>query len=223
MITLLHHPFCPHSRLVRLVLSEGCFHHELFVEPFWKGREEFLDLNPLGEIPVLIDCGVTITDSFAIVDYLSNHPDYRGLRLIPESGNLRTHVLDIYGQSRGYLATKVVSKITSEKYFKQQFGQGRPDPRVTRTALNALTTLLELYTWHLEKNAWLCGPRITLGDCAVAAQLSCVDFFGFIDWERYPIVKDWYTRIKSRPSFQPILKDKIPGYAPVPHYANLDF
>jgi glutathione S-transferase len=44
-----------------------------------------------------------------------------------------------------------------------------------------------------------------------------------VPWDDYPDAKDWYMRMKSRPSFRPILADHIPGEPPPKHYANLDF
>ena len=38
-----------------------------------------------------------------------------------------------------------------------------------------------------------------------------------------PIVKDWYQRLKSRPSFRPLLTERVRGLTPVSHYADLDF
>jgi glutathione S-transferase len=37
------------------------------------------------------------------------------------------------------------------------------------------------------------------------------------------VAREWYQRIKSRPSFRVLLSDTIPGMAPSAHYANLDF
>ena len=42
-------------------------------------------------------------------------------------------------------------------------------------------------------------------------------------WTGYPAVKTWYMKIKSRPSFRPLLSDLQPGLAPAQHYADLDF
>ena len=48
MFTLFHHPFCPHSRFVRLILGEYGFDVRLVEERVWERREEFLALNPAG-------------------------------------------------------------------------------------------------------------------------------------------------------------------------------
>ena len=37
------------------------------------------------------------------------------------------------------------------------------------------------------------------------------------------MAKQWYARVKSRPSFRPILADTIRGNPPATHYADLDF
>ena len=44
-----------------------------------------------------------------------------------------------------------------------------------------------------------------------------------IPWAEFPVVTEWYYRLKSRPSFRPLLSDRVPGQPPVPHYGELDF
>src|SRR5450759_2774004 len=52
-----HHPFCPHSRFIRLALGEYGLDLRLVEERVWERREAFLALNPAGTTPVLIDEG----------------------------------------------------------------------------------------------------------------------------------------------------------------------
>ena len=42
-------------------------------------------------------------------------------------------------------------------------------------------------------------------------------------WDQHELAREWYARIKSRPSFRPILADHVPGLPPPKHYADLDF
>ncbi|HEY5167060.1 MAG TPA: glutathione S-transferase N-terminal domain-containing protein, partial [Pseudolabrys sp.] len=67
MLTLFHHPLCPHSRYVRLILSEYGIDARLVEERFWERREEFLLLNPAGEIPVLAANGQPAIPGAAII------------------------------------------------------------------------------------------------------------------------------------------------------------
>ena len=58
---------------------------------------------------------------------------------------------------------------------------------------------------------------------AAAAHLSTVDYLGDVPWKEHEEAKDWYARVKSRPSFRALLEDNVPGAPPQRHYANLDF
>ena len=62
-----------------------------------------------------------------------------------------------------------------------------------------------------------------LADAAAAAHSSALDYLGDVPWDQHAAAKDWYVRIKSRPSFRPLLDDRIPGLPPPKHYADLDF
>ena len=63
------------------------------------------------------------------------------------------------------------------------------------------------------------------------AQLSVLDYIGEVPWDKtdengqplYEETKNWYARIKSRPSFKPLLADRLANLVPAPHYTNLDF
>ena len=76
--------------------------------------------------------------------------------------------------------------------------------------------------WDWDCN-WLAGDDFSLADIAAAAHISCVDYLGDVPWSDYPGAHDWYARVKSRPSFRPLLADHIPGLPPPKHYADLDF
>src|SRR5258708_25006633 len=94
MFTLFHHPFCPHSRFIRLALGEHGLDLRLVEERVWERREAFLALNPAGTTPVLIAEGQPpIPGAGTITEYL--HETYGadlGERRLPASavgGRLR--------------------------------------------------------------------------------------------------------------------------------------
>ena len=71
MITLFHHPFCPHSRFVRLALNEYGIEPRLIEERPWERRREFLLMSPEGATPVLIEhYGPAIPGADVIAEYL---------------------------------------------------------------------------------------------------------------------------------------------------------
>jgi glutathione S-transferase len=44
-----------------------------------------------------------------------------------------------------------------------------------------------------------------------------------VPWSEDEVAKNWYARVKSRPSFRSLLTDSLPGLAPSASYADLDF
>jgi glutathione S-transferase len=73
MMRLMHHPFCPHSRYVRLLLFESGIEMELVEEKTWERREEFLLLNPAGTTPVLItDKALPVPGAAVIAEFVDD-------------------------------------------------------------------------------------------------------------------------------------------------------
>src|SRR5215468_1879856 len=71
MYTLFHHPFCPHSRFIRLMLGEYGLDLRLVEERVWERREGFLTLNPAGTTPVLFAEGkFAIPGAATIAEYV---------------------------------------------------------------------------------------------------------------------------------------------------------
>jgi glutathione S-transferase len=95
MLTLFHHPFCPHSRFVRLAVEELGLASRLVEERVWDRREEFLILNPAGTTPVLVEEGMPPVPGAAIIaEYLD---ETRGAklaqpRLMPRDAGPRVEV-----------------------------------------------------------------------------------------------------------------------------------
>lgn len=71
MWQLYQFPLCPFSRKVRLLLGEKAVGYEPVRESPWLRRDEFLDLNPTGQVPVMVDDerGVTLIDSQVICEF----------------------------------------------------------------------------------------------------------------------------------------------------------
>jgi glutathione S-transferase len=65
---------------------------------------------------------------------------------------------------------------------------------------------------------WLAG----YADLAAAAHLSAADYLGDVPWNEDEAARAWYARVKSRPSFRPILAETA-GIPPSKTDADLDF
>jgi glutathione S-transferase len=219
---LYHLPLSPYARKVRLVLAEKRLPFELKLEKVWERRPEYLAMNPAGTVPTLAeDNGLVIPDSGVICEYLEEaYPD---TALMGRTLAERVEVRRLVAWFDGKFAGEVTSNLVGEKHMKRMCGRGNPDPAAMRTGYTALKYHMEYLGWLAETRKWLAGGSISLADFAAAAHLSSLDFIGDLDWSLSPAAKDWYARIKSRPSFRGVLADRVPGTTPPSHYADLDF
>lgn len=219
---LYHLPLSPACRKIRLLLAEKRLPFELRVEKVWERRAEYLDLNPAGTVPTLLeDNGLAVPDSGVIAEYLEEaYPD---TRLMGRTLAERVEVRRLAAWFDQKFATEVTDRILGEKYFKRLMNRGNPDAVALRAGYAARGPHLDYIGWLSETRAWLAGAAISLADFAAAAQLSALDYIGEIDWATAPAAKEWYARVKSRPCFRGLLADRVPGVAAAAHYADLDF
>ena len=222
MPSLLHLPLDPFSRKIRIVLGEKKITALLAVEPIWERRHEFLSINPAGTVPVFIeDDGTTISTSQAIAEYLeetSKEP-----ALIFGTALQRAEIRRLCNWFDVKFNTEVTEYLLGEKIMKRFLGLGEPSSETIRAGYANIDTHLGYIEYLAEQRAWLAGEHFSLADITAASHLSCIDYLGDIAWEDYQQAKQWYARIKSRPSFRPLLQDLIPGTQPPAHYKNLDF
>ncbi len=214
---------CPFSRSVRLILNEKKLDYILEFEKTWAPKQRFLALNPAGEVPVLIDLNhIVVADCRTIIEYLEEM--YPEVSLYGKTLEERTETRRLIGWFHHLFYTQVTRKIVYEKIFKQRFNEGLPDSQLIREGQHHLRKHLEYVEWLTDRRKWLAGPFLSAADMAAAAHLSCIDYLDAISWDKHPGAKDWYARIKSRPSFRPLLKDEqIPNVTPPSHYKDLDF
>jgi glutathione S-transferase len=92
-----------------------------------------------------------------------------------------------------------------------------------RSGLSRLRAHLEYVEALIDRRRWLAGDELSTADLAAAAHLSCLDYLGDVPWAEFAPVKGWYQRLKSRPSFRPLLADAIRGIPAPAAYADLDF
>jgi len=222
MKTLYHLWLSPYCRKVRIVLAEKKIDYLLETENTWLRRREFLAINPAGEVPVLIeDDGTSIADSQAICEYLEEIvPDPS---IFPVDPKERAEARRIVAWFDRKFSAEVSENLVGEKIFKRFLKTGAPNSALIRAGQQNIHYHLDYIGWLSERRNWLAGGVFSIADIAAAAHLSSVDYLGDVPWEDHISAKEWYVRIKSRPSFRAILADHLPGEPPPKHYADLDF
>ncbi len=222
MRLLYHVALCPFSRKIRVVLHEKGLEFRLQVEKVWDRRPQFLALNPAGQVPVLVeDEGPVLAESSAIAEYLEEIRPKPALLGGDALARAEVRRLVLWFDLK--FDREVTRNLVGEKLMKRFLGLGQPNSAAIRAGSANLPIHLDYVTYLTERRTWLAGERLSLADIAAAAHLSCLDYIGDVPWDDYPAVKEWYARIKSRPSFRPLLADHIAGLPPPKHYADLDF
>jgi glutathione S-transferase len=230
MLTLFHHPLCPHSRFVRIAMGEYGLNPTLVEERPWERRNEFLVLNPAGTTPVLLEEGhPAVPCSSIIAEYLD---ETRGValgshRLLPVDLAGRVEVRRLLGWFNDKFYAEVSGPLVTERVLKRLMsrahGGGAPEPDAIRAALSNIKYHLDYISWLVRTRDWLAGECLTFADLAAAAHLSAVDYLGEVPWDEDKTARAWYARIKSRLSFRALLTETLAGLAPAPSYADLDF
>jgi len=214
MRRLIHFVFSPPSRLARLMLGEK----RLVIDPH-------LAEDANAHLPVFVDLdGTRCEGLWAVVDHLEGA--YPEVPLVPEDATSRAEALRWLDWSMTVLSERVTKKIVYEKANPRFTGastRSTPDMNVIRSGRETLREMLPMLGKTVEERGNLATRVCTIADLALAANLSALDYFGEVQWDANAAIREWYIRMKSRPSFRSLLADRVAGQPPVTHYAELDF
>lgn len=223
MQTLYHHPICPLSRQIRVYLKEFDIEFSMLKEDYWTRRKEFIKINPAGSLPVLKleNPEYALVGTYSIIEYMREIlKDFYFMPQDPiECAETRKYIS--WFNEKFY--REVSKMLIDEKMIRLLMHLGGPRSSFIMAAKSNLFQHLRFLNNLLEKNTYIVSEKISCADIAAAAQISVVDYFGEINWDSWETIKQWYSIIKSRPSFQPILQDRIAGFTPPIEYSNLDF
>ncbi len=216
-------PLCPFSRKVRLLLGEKGIGYQLVSEQPWEQRPAFRDLSPSGQTPVMRDedSGLTLNHSTVICEYFEEVEPARPLITGGAADKAEIRRLIAWFDEQFYL--QVGAPLLQEKMLKRLVYRQSPDAAALRTAMKAANGHLDMIDALLDHHRWIAGVSLTLADFAAAAHISVADYLGGIDWTGHDQVRDWYAAMKSRPSFRPLLDERMGVLQPPAHYADVNF
>ena len=215
-------PLCPFSRKVRLHLSEKGVGYDLVRAEPWAMDDGFWALNPAGRTPVLEhpEKRLVLCDSRAICEYFEETVD-KAPMIVGTAGQ-RAEIRRLVALFDENFFADVTMPLLFERMKKRVVYKQPPDSRVLREAMKLAHGHLEYIDWLFGNRAWLAGAQMSMADLAAAAQVSVADYLGGIDWTGHDSARDWYHVLKSRPSFRPLLKERMDGVHPPEQYAQLD-
>jgi glutathione S-transferase len=226
MRTLYYYHLCAASRTAMFVLSEKRIDFSVEITRFWEQKSKLCELNPFGRLPVLVDLnGSIVSGVYAVSEYLEE--TYEENRILSTNANERAEARRIFQWVNEDLSAEITSVLAFEKgikrYFASQDQFSTPSSSIIKQIKKDADRYFKQIETLIEKRRWLAGSCFSIADIAAAASISIIDYFGNISWEQYPTLKEWYARIKSRPSFRRILNDRVPGISPISYYNDPDF
>jgi glutathione S-transferase len=221
---LLHqYPLCPFSRKVRLLLGEKGIAYGLVRENPWEQRDDFVHMNPASRTPVMEDKdrGITLVDSVAISEYFDETVETQPM--INGNAANRAEIRRLVSWFDQNFFGDVTAPMLHERMKKRLVERQPPDAKILREAMRLANSHLDYIDYLIDHRAWMAGSTMSMADLAAAAQISVADYLGGIDWTGHEQTKAWYAMFKSRPSFRPLLSERMEGVQPPPYYELVDF
>ena len=215
-------PLCPFSRKVRLLMSEKGVGYELHRENPWERSDTLAAMNPAGRTPVLHqpDRGLILADSRAICEYFEETVDHHPM--INGTAATRAEIRRLVALFDENFYADVTAPLLYERMTKRLFLRQSPSSTALREAMKLAHEHLFYIDYLIDNRAWLAGATMSLADLAAAAQISVADYLGGLDWTGHDQTRGWYSVFKSRPSFRPLLAEKMEGIQPPEHYGDVN-
>lgn len=191
MITLYGKPLSGHVHRVRLLLSMLGLEYDFKIAD--GASADVRHLNPLGQIPVLVDGDLVLADSNAILVYLAK----------------------AYGQGSGWLPEDPQGAAQVQRWLSIAAGELRQGPAAARMValfnrtnepVDAKDRADKLFRFM---EAYLNGRVFLAADVPTIADLACYSYTahapeGGVSLEPYPFIRAWLARVQALPGFVPM-------------------
>ena len=201
VIKLYRHPLSGHSHRVEVFLSLLGLPSELIDVDLAKGahkQDEFLKKNIFGQVPVIEDGDITLSDSNAILVYLASKYDTER-NWYPENLVSAAEVQRFLSLAAGKIAFGPAAA-----RLVNVFGAGL-DHENAKSIAHATLTVLDA---HLSGKEWLVGDSPTIADVANYAYIAHAPE-GDVSLETYPNVRAWLARFEALKGFVPMQKTPV--------------
>jgi glutathione S-transferase len=195
----------PNPQKIRFALNELGVECETVPVDLLKREQktpEFLALNPCGRVPVLVDGGLSLWESHAILAYLGEKTG----KLWPTTPAGRADALRWM-----FFLTSAISPAATEVVFNRiavKLSGGTPDEAAIARGEKALPEPIRILDQHLADRKWMLGDEFSLVDCNYGPVLNVLDRAGF-SFNDFPHVRAYLEAIRSRRAWQET--PKLPG------------
>jgi len=162
---------------------------------------EFRALNVMGEVPVMEDGDLVLTQSGVIQDYVSSKTGKLGGRSAAERRDILRWM---------FFDNHKVSGVAGPLRFNMNFlPEEKRNADVNAFLSMRLQSALKIMETQLGDTPYLTGDDLTIADIACCGYLFYPEPFGF-DRADYPHIDAWLTRIEATPGYKTPY-DLMPG------------
>jgi len=194
---LYHHPRSANSRRAEMTAILLGVKLDLVVVDLLKGEhkgEDYLRINPNGQVPLLDDDGFYLSESHAIMQYLADKTP--GQTLYPHDIQARADVNRWLFWS-AYHFTPAVGFISRERVSKRMVGgSGDPDPKEIERGEALLAAAASVLDARLAGKQWIAQDKLTLADLAIASPLMHTES-AQLPVLGYENLQAWFARVQA--------------------------
>ncbi|RMD81384.1 MAG: glutathione S-transferase family protein [Candidatus Dadabacteria bacterium] len=185
--------YCPYAWATRIVLHEKGVPFEICEVDLRNKPKEFLAVSPRGQVPVLVDGDLCLTESMVIAEYLEEkypEPNLLG-RDAREHALVRSALVDCL-----WVSSQPLAKLAAMLYYMRE----RTHPERVERALGRWHRYLDHLDRWFGEHRWLALDRMTLADVHLFPMVAVSRALGAAIGPRRPALADWYQRMADRPA-----------------------
>ena len=191
MLKFFYHPLSPLARRVWIVLLEKNISFTPVIISLKDGEQfqpDFLKISPFHHVPVIIDDGLRVLESMAILDYLESR--YPQNSLLPNDSSRLARVRMTQMVANNELSSLVIPLIAETEN----------SPKLTQ-AKRKIKRILKFLSELLGSDDYFGEDRLSLGDIVAGNSILLVEKLGF-DLSPFPEISRWCDRLMQREAWQ---------------------
>ena len=202
MLHFYHNAMSPYSKKVFFLLEESKKPYDLQVVALERGEHKkahYLLINPAGRVPAIKDGDLVVTESNAILRYLTRKLALNQIYPAPLTDQAE---VDMMWEFCSHHINKPLLDLMWNKHWARKFGR-EPQGQVIDAAEKYLKRDLPVLESHLLGRHYLCGPDLTLADINLMpfAQLAK----DVISLQNYPAFSAWVELVSARQSWRNVV------------------
>ena len=191
MLKFYYHPLSPLSRRVWIALLEKEIPFTPAIVNLKEGEQfkpNFLAISPFHHVPVIIDDGLRVLESLAILDYLeSKYPQHP---LLPSDPSKLAKVRMAQMVANNELSSLVIPLIAETE----------DSPKLKQTK-RKIIRILSFMTELLAEDAYFGGDKLSVGDIVAGNNIILVNKLGF-NLSQFEKIEQWCDRLIQREAWQ---------------------